>query len=103
MSIDRLKQIGLVVRETDYGVEADLDLSPAPLTNPLSHEAIERVTFTVVGERLIAIDPPELVGLQPLLATGVSRTDQLVDQVNNAFNDHIAHLQRRSSELQALS
>lgn len=103
MSQDRLKELGFQVRETEFGLEADLSLEGAPLVNPLSHASIENVTFTVVGERVIAIEPPELVGIQPLLISAAARPEELREQISAAFNDHLHHLQRRSSELQSLS
>lgn len=102
MDPDRLRDLGLSVRETELGTEADLELTTNSLMNPLTRNFIQKVTFTVVGDRLVAIDPAELVGIAPISTAGLERMSALEEQVSNAFNDHILHLQRRSAELQTL-
>ncbi|MDQ3262885.1 MAG: hypothetical protein M3Y59_04385 [Myxococcota bacterium] len=102
MDPQRLSELGLTVRESDLGLEVDLDLQTVPLVNPLTRNFIHKVTFTVLGDRLVAIDPPELVGSAPLSLVGIEKLSTLEDQINAAFNEHILHVQRRSSELQAL-
>lgn len=102
MDAERLRELGLVVRETDLGAEADLELTTNSLVNPLTRNFIQKVTFTVLGDRLVAIDPAELVGIAPIPLAGLERMSALEEQISNAFNEHILHLQRRSAELQTL-
>jgi hypothetical protein len=58
-----LEGLGLEVREADGVLEAVMEMQSGQAVNPLTRTVIERVTFTVLGDRLIAIDPAELVGL----------------------------------------
>jgi len=102
MDIERLRELGLTVRESELGLEAELELQTVQLVNPLTRNFIQKATFSVLGDRLVAIDPPELVGTAPLSLAGVERLATLEDQISSAFNEHILHVQRRSSELQAL-
>lgn len=102
MDPDRLRDLGLSVRETELGTEADLELTTNSLMNPLTRNFIQKVTFTVLGDRLVAIDPAELVGIAPISLAGMEKMSALEEQVANAFNEHILHLQRRSAELQTL-
>jgi hypothetical protein len=101
MSAGRLEDLGLVTRDTDAGVEAELSLT-ATLVNPLTRQAIDRVQFMVVGDRLLAISPPELVGLPPVGLGGLGSAADLEAAIRGAFDTHILHLQRRSAELQEL-
>lgn len=103
MDTSRLQQMGLAVSESDAGLGPEVELVlGVPLTNPLTRASIDRVKLTVSGERLIAIDPPELVGLAPLMLAGVTVSGQLEEQLNQSYNEHLHHLQRRSEELQSL-
>lgn len=97
----RLTQMGLEVRDTGGGTEAVLDLNTA-LINPLTRNLIGKITFSALGERLVVIDPPELVGIAPVGTAGVQRAAEIEEQIHAAFQELIAHIQRRSSELQML-
>lgn len=105
----QLQALGLTARETqngpggaEAGLEADLALEHVALVNPLTRSPITTVTFTAVEERLIPIAPPELVGTPPIVLAGIEDIDELESIVAAGFNDHMAHVQRRSAQLQAL-
>ena len=100
MDSSRLEQLGLTVEEGAEGA-ATLDLSSV-LINPVTRQAIEQVTFQVVGERLLPSAPPEVVGLTPILLTAVSDAADIESLIADSFNEAVFHLQRRSSELQVL-
>jgi hypothetical protein len=102
MKPEALEKLGLTVRQVSGGLEADLDLVTLPLLNPISRKFISKVTFTIVEDRLFITAPRELAGGPPVSITGVTRQAELEQQLNHQFNEHIFHLQRRSSELQAL-
>jgi hypothetical protein len=102
MNPARLQELGLVLQDRGAGPEAELTLEDAPLLNPLTRRYIEKVQFTLLGERLLAIDPPELVGLPPINLLAVQDRRQLEQHITNAYDTHINLLQRRSSELQAM-
>lgn len=102
MDSERLRELGLTVRSTEGGLEADLEFTTNSLVNPLTRSFIQKVTFTILGDRLIALEPAELVGIAPISTSGLERMSALEEQVVSAFNDHILHLQRRSAELQTL-
>jgi hypothetical protein len=97
-----LEKMGLTVREGDGRTEADLELNSISLVNPITRTIIERVTFTSVGDRLIVLDPPELLGIEPIRASAVERASELEDVVLNLFNESIGNLERRSTDLHAL-
>lgn len=97
-----LQKLGLLLRQTGHGVEADLELMNLPLVNPITRRFINQVTFVVVEENLNFRAPPELVGLDPLTVAGVQHPYQLEERLNQVFNQGIFQLQRRSTELQAI-
>ncbi len=101
MNPSLLEDLGLRARDTSNGLEAEMDLTTA-LTNPLTRLPLSKVTFTVVEDRLLVIDPPELVGTAPLSLARVEGAADLEEAIAAMFNDHILHLQRRSADLQAL-
>lgn len=101
MEPQRLEQLGLTIRDSDVGPEAELELQ-AQLMNPLTRQMLDKVVFALVGERLIAIEPPEFIGLPPINAASVQRGSEIESQLADAFNENILHVQRRSKELQAL-
>lgn len=101
MDEQRLRAIGLSARATDAGVEAELELASA-LVNPLTRSFITRIVFSVVGDRLVAIDPAELVGIAPIDVSRLARAADIEKLVQTAFNDHIFQIQKRSAELQTL-
>ena len=101
MNLSILEDLGLRTRDGDAGLEAWLDLESV-LVNPLTRRPITQVTFTVMEDRLLVIDPPELVGTPPLSLARVERAADLEQALATSFNDHILHVQRRSADLQAL-
>lgn len=101
MDTSRLEQLGLTVEEGASGVTATLDLSSV-LVNPVTRQAVEQVTFQVVGDRLHPSEPPEVTGLAPILVNAVADAADIEALVSDAYNESVFHLQRRSSELQVL-
>jgi hypothetical protein len=97
-----LEELGLEVTEAQGVVEAVLQLNSGQAINPLSRVAIERVTFTVMGDRLLYVGPPEFVGAQPINLAFLTSATRLEDLVIGTLNDHLYQLERRSSELAAL-
>jgi hypothetical protein len=97
-----LEDLGLKVRDADGVIEAELELNSGQAMNPLTRQFLSRAQFTVVGDRLIAIDPPELVGLPPINVAHLQRASALEDIIVKALNDSIMHVQRRSAELTSL-
>lgn len=101
MDESRLRAIGLSARTTEAGVEAELELASA-LVNPLTRSFLTRVAFSVVGDRLVAVEPPELLGIAPIDVSKLERAGDIEKQVHTAFHDHIFQIQKRSAELQTL-
>lgn len=97
-----LEQLGLEVTEADGIVEAELVLNSGQSFNPLTRRVIERVSFTVMGDRLLYVGPPEFVGAQPINLAHLSSGTHLEDIVVQTLNDHLFQLERRSNELTAL-
>jgi hypothetical protein len=97
-----LEGLGLSVREADGVLEAELEMRSGEAMNPLTRTVIERVTFTVLGDRLIAIDPAELVGTPPILIPHLTGAAAMEDLVVKSVNDSLMHAQRRSQELSLL-
>ncbi len=96
-----LEGLGLKVTETD-GMEAELELTSGVALNPLTRHVISTVDFTVMGDRLLYVGPPELVGAQPINLAFLTRTSRLEDLVIQTLNDHLHQLERRTKELSAL-
>lgn len=97
-----LEQLGLTVTEADGVVEAELQLSDGQAFNPLTRQSIERVSFTVMGDRLLYVGPPEFVGAQPINLAFITGATRLEDLVVKTLNEHLFQLERRSSELTAM-
>ena len=97
----RLTELGLGVADAGAGLEAVLQLG-TPLLNPLAQRPISTGVFALAEDRLIPLEPPELVGLPPLSLDGVRSRSELEEQLAGAFHTHLMTLQRRSSELRAL-
>jgi hypothetical protein len=97
-----LEQLGLEVTEAQGVVEAQLQLTSGQAINPLTRVSIERVAFTVLGDRLLYVGPPEFVGAQPINLAFLTSATRLEDLVIGTLNDHLYQLERRSSELAAL-
>ena len=98
---DRLTELGLSVTDTGAGLEAVLQLG-TPLLNPLARRPIASGVFALAEQRLIPVEPAELVGLPPLSLSGVRNRSELEQQLAGAFHTHLVTLQRRSAELRAL-
>lgn len=97
-----LEQLGLDVTEADGVVEAELSLQGGQALNPLTRKVIDRVSFTIMGDRLLYVGPPEFVGAQPINLAYLSPSSRLEDLVTQTLNDHLFQLERRSNELTAL-
>ncbi|HLL55673.1 MAG TPA: hypothetical protein VK447_19085 [Myxococcaceae bacterium] len=102
MITSRLQAIGLSVRDAGPDLIADLELDVAPLVNPLTRAFIQRVSFKVVKDTLVAHEPPELAWIPPLPLSRVERASELQKMVGVAFDEYVFTLQRRSTELQAM-
>src|SRR5262245_18088654 len=101
MEADRLAQLGLTVADAGEGLEAVLSLDRA-VVNPLTRRVLPAVTFALAEDRLIPVEPPELVGLPPLSVEGVSQRAQLEERLLASFEEHVHLLQERTEELRAL-
>lgn len=99
---ERLYKLGLFVRRTGTGIEADLPLDHESLVNPMTGMRIEQATFMVVSDRLMALDPPEMVGLPPIGVTDFDTAGQLRNWVVADFKRMLAELEKRSAELRSL-
>lgn len=97
-----LEQLGLTVTEADGVVEAELLLSDGQAFNPLTRQPIGHVSFTVMGDRLLYVGPPEFVGAQPINLAFITGATRLEDLVVKTLNEHLFQLERRSSELTAM-
>jgi hypothetical protein len=97
----RLAELGLGVTDTEAGLEAVLQFG-TPLLNPLAQRPIPSGVFALAEDRLIPVEPPELVGLPPLSLLGVRSRSELEQQLAGAFQSYLISLQRRSVELRAL-
>ena len=97
-----LEQLGLDVTEADGVVEAELQLQGGQALNPLTRKVIDRVTFTIMGDRLLYVGPPEFVGAQPINVAYLSPNSRLEDLITQTLTDHLFQLERRSNELSAL-
>jgi hypothetical protein len=97
-----LETLGLEVKEADGVVEARLPLTDGQAVNPLTKRLIDSVFFTVMGDRLLYVGPPEFVGAQPINLAFITGATRLEDLVLKTFNDHLFQVERRSSELTAM-
>lgn len=97
-----LEQLGLDVTDADGVVEAELELHGGQALNPLTRRTIDRIAFTVMGDRLLYVGPPEFVGAQPINLAFLSPGTRLEDLVVATLNEHLFQLERRSNELTAL-
>jgi hypothetical protein len=98
---DRLTELGLGVTDGGEGVEAVLQLG-TPLLNPLAQRSIPSAVFAFAEECLIPLEPPEFVGLPPLLLEGVRTRSELEQQLAGAFHTHLVALQKGSAQLRGL-
>lgn len=99
---EQLEGLGLRVAEGPAGMQAVLSMAQQSLLNPLTRRQLNEVTFSVAGERLVAIHPPELVGIAPIPIARLTTGAELEAQVQAAFNEHVLQIQRRSGQLQAM-
>ncbi|MFZ5470502.1 MAG: hypothetical protein ACOZIN_13785 [Myxococcota bacterium] len=97
-----LEQMGLEVREAAGRLEVSLDLVTGKLTNPLTRQFLTRASLAVSGDRLVVVDPPELVGCPPVYLPRVANAAQIERQLADSLNESIFQLSRRSAELSAL-
>ncbi len=97
-----LEDLGFTVRDDEGSPKVELDLSSAQLINPFTRQVIGRAVFSVVGDRLMVVDPPELVGAPPVMVARIERLSDVEEHLVDAFNESMFHLSRRSSELSAL-
>lgn len=97
-----LEQLGLEVKESEGVVEAELALTSGEAINPLTRTPIDRISFTVMGDRLLYVGPPEFVGAQPINLAFITPATRLEDLVLSTLSDHLYQLERRSSELTTL-
>jgi hypothetical protein len=102
MNKERLEALGFNVSSLEGEIEAKLELISGSLLNPLTRKFLAEAHFTVIDERLVAIAPPELLGLPPLTLEGVERVSEFETRLADLFNEHVMHMQRRSAELIAL-
>jgi hypothetical protein len=101
MEPDRLAELGLTVQEGAAGPEVVLPLQGS-LVNPLTRRPVPTVTLAVAEELLIPVDPPELVGLPPLLMDEVTELPALEAQLLAGFDTHVSRLQDMAAALEAL-
>lgn len=97
-----LEGLGLTISESEGVVEATLELSSGLALNPLTRKQVEAVTFTVMGDRLLYVGPPEFVGAQPINLAFLTPNSRLEDLVVQTLTDHLFQLERRTNELSAL-
>ncbi len=102
MDNEFLERLGLKVETSDDVVEAELMIANPQACNPITRQFITHVRFMVMGDRLIPIDPPELVGFPPINLAHTTGATNLEETVVKSLVDHCTHLSRRSSELSAL-
>lgn len=84
-----LEGLGLKVSDSDGVVEADLELTSGLALNPLTRQVIDTVHFTVLGDRLLYVGPPEFVGAQPINLAFLTGSTRLEDLVVQTLNDHL--------------
>lgn len=101
MSASHLQKLGLSVQEDETGTTAEFEPDSA-FINPVNRQLLSKISFTVMGDRLVVIDPPALVGSPPVAITRLERPADLEEQLGAALNEIIASVQRRTSELQKL-
>lgn len=97
-----LEQLGLEVAEDDGVVEANLTLQGGQAMNPLTRKMIDTVSFTVMGDRLLFVGPPEFVGAAPINLAFLTAATRLEDLVVQTLTDQLFQLERRSNELTSM-
>lgn len=103
MTNARLEQLGLRVEQGASGPQAVLDLGEASrLENPVTHQQISRVTFRIEEDRLTPSGPPAVAGLPPIVLSSVASAQDVARLLGVAFDEYLFHLERRSSQLNAL-
>ena len=102
MTAERLYLLGLFVRRSAEGVEVDLPFDGVDLQNPVTGTPLERATFTLLGDRLVALEPPEMVGMPPVSLTDFDTAGQLRNWMVADFKRMLSELDKRGAELRAL-
>jgi hypothetical protein len=97
-----LESLGLQIREVGSGLEADLPLVSGQLINPLTRQFLTQASFAVVGDKLLVIDPPELVGSPSVSVARVESSQDIETLLSHSLSEHVVQVQRRSAELTAL-
>jgi hypothetical protein len=100
MDIESLKSLGLQIDDSSGVVEATLELDRHAF-NPLTRKRLDKITFSVMGDRLIYLSPVELVGAHPI-HLALIKEGNLEDLVVETLNQHLYQLERRSTELSTL-
>jgi len=99
---ERLEELGLKVSDGPTGTQAVLFMERQVPLNPLTHRQLKEIVFSLAEDRLVVVQPPELVGVAPLSVQGLTTAADLEARVHAAFNDNVLQIQRRSAQLQAM-
>ncbi|WP_224363126.1 hypothetical protein [Hyalangium versicolor] len=103
MDASRLEKLGLRMEEGSSSPLARLELPEGfVLDNPVTRKPLPPVTFQISDEVLIPIAPPAVAGLPPVPLNSVKTRTALALALTSAFDEFLFHLERRSSQLQAL-
>ncbi|MFL5343514.1 MAG: hypothetical protein ACJ8AT_01915 [Hyalangium sp.] len=103
MDTSRLEQLGLRVEQGPSGTLATLELGDgARLENPVTRQPITQVAFQISEERLVPAAPPAVVGLPPILLSSLGTRADLSVLFGNTFDEYLFHIDRRSTQLQAM-
>lgn len=97
-----LEKLGLTLEDGESPLPRLSIALREPLINPVNRRPIERVAFTLVGDRLVPVGPPEAVGLPPVLISAMESAGDVEEEVAQGFHEHLLALERRSAELQVL-
>lgn len=97
-----LRRIGLLVQNGQSGLEAELPITSGRIVNPLTRQAITYVRFAVVADRLIALDPPELLGTSAFHAADYKTKAELEARIGAIVEKHLISVQRLAGQLNAL-
>ncbi len=99
---ERLQQLGLHVSDGPAGTQVVLSLERQGIFNPLTRRPLLEVTFSAAGNQLVALQPPELMGLPPVEVQRLTSAADLEAHVHAAFDEYVTQLQRKSAQLQAM-
>jgi hypothetical protein len=102
MIAQRLRQLGLAVREGPE-VQADQELGgDLALFNPVTRAPLTRVTWAVRGGALVSVAPPALAQVAEVPLDALQSAEALAERLRAGFLRAESELQRRGAELQAL-